>query len=140
MGWKRRNEKWEDETQYSERISGMICAWAVITQSKLGASSEFEHPYPISNSWKFLARQMNKDPKLLQNSDYAAVAGWWDISAKRFLDVYGKQGAKLLKLAWDQWTAISSDHKYPAAARLRLLGEDWAQKGVIVVKWKQMSA
>lgn len=130
MGWKKRDGKWEDEAMYSERMAGICSVWSVITQTKLSAKSGHVHPYPISNSWRFLARQLNKDPKLLQNSDYCVVAAWWDIAAKRFLEAYGKQGHKLLTATWKDWTDLSKDKKFPAAARLRLLGEEWVKTGV----------
>ncbi|CAN6671088.1 mRNA export factor Gle1p [Trichomonascus vanleenenianus] len=130
MGWKRRDDKWEDEGQYSERIGGMVSVWAVITHSKFTEASNRTHPYPISHAWKFLARQLNKDPQYIHSSDFSAVAAWWDISATRFLQAFGKQGEKLLDLAWDAWTDSVKDRKYPSAARLRLLGEEWKKTGV----------
>lgn len=130
MGWKRPDgEKWEDETMYSERMAGICSVWTVINQAKLSAAHNQKHPYPISHSWRFIARHLNRDTSTLTNTDFAVVAAWWEIASDRFLQAYGKQGAKLLNLVWDSWTASCTDKRYPAAARLRLLGEDWVNLG-----------
>lgn len=130
MGWKRPDgEKWEDETMYSERMAGICSVWTVINQAKLSAAHNQKHPYPISNSWRFIARHLNRDTTTLTNTDFAVVAAWWEVASDRFLQAYGKQGAKLLNLVWDNWTTSCKDKQYPAAARLRLLGEDWVNSG-----------
>lgn len=132
MGWKRSSDdKWEDETMYSERMAGICAVWAVMTQSKL--SPNIQHPYPISNSWRFLARQLNRDnlKETSTNTHFAVVAAWWEVAAERFSQAYGRQGIKLLKAIWDNWTDLVKEKHFPAAARLRLLGEDWVNDGVI---------
>lgn len=126
MGWKRSSDgKWEEDSQYSERIAGMVSVWAALTQINIPSN-----PIPMNDAWVFLARQLNKDPKLTINSDFSAVGAWWDVSAQRFLDTYGKQGTKLLTLVWDEWTNAHRDKRFPAAARLRILGEEWIKNGV----------
>jgi nucleoporin GLE1 len=141
MGYRRINEKWEDDAVYSERIAGMCSVWAVMTQSKFSANSNKEHPYPFSHSWTFLARQLNTSAQHIHNANYSAVGAWWDVAAEKFLTAYGRQGRKLLQAAWDDFTSMSSEHqKYPAAVRLRLLGMDWVKNGQLVVAYKPMTA
>lgn len=131
MGWKRSSSegKWEDPTQYSERLAGICAVWTVLTTSKIDTPVGQPHPYPISNSWRFLARLTNMKVELLSNVHYAVVAVWWDIAGKVFAEAYGKQGIKLLSLIWGPWTQLVLDQRLPAALRLGLLGEDWQNSG-----------
>ncbi|ANB12105.1 nucleoporin GLE1 [Sugiyamaella lignohabitans] len=138
MGYKRKNEKWEDDAVYSERVSGMCSVWTVITMTEQLKGTPFNHPYPFSNTWRFLARQLNKDPELVQNGDFAAVAAWWDIASERFVQVYGRQAIKALQLASGPWAMLKPDQRFPAALRLQLLGEEWRKKGKLSVVVKPM--
>lgn len=124
MGWKRRNDKWEESASYSERIAGICAVWAVMTVSQVDTHGQ-PHPYPLAHSWRFLARMANTNVQLLENSHYAAVAIWWDIASQVFAKAYGKQGTKLLAVITGPWTQQVLDKRYPAALRLGLLGEDW---------------
>lgn len=139
MGYKREDERWETQEAYSERISAMTAVFAALTQTKLGVKENIKHPFPIKHSWLFVARQLNKPTELLLNADYAAVASWWDICCERFQLAFGKQANKVLDLAANGWTAASAQHKYPAAARLRLLGEDWKSSGKLQQAWKPLA-
>lgn len=139
MGWRRPDgERWESEVAYSERIGGMVSVWAVITQSKMNEKTTLKHPYPISHSWVFLARQMNRPVDNVMNSDFSAVAAWWDVAALRFLEYFGKQGEKMLKAACETWVRSAEGKKFAAANRLRLLGEDWKREGKITPVWKPL--
>lgn len=139
MGYKREDGRWETQEAYSERISAMTAVFAALTQTKLGVKENIKHPYPIKHSWVFIARQLNKPTELLLNADYAAVASWWDICCERFQLAFGKQANKVLHLAANGWTAVSAQHKYPAAARLHLLGEDWNSSGKLQQAWKPLA-
>lgn len=138
MGYKREDSRWESQESYSERIAAMTALFAAMTQTKLGQKLGIKHPYPIQHSWVFLARQINKQRDLLLNADYAAVAAWWDICCERFQLAYGKQGTKALTLATSEWTSQSAEKRYPAAARLHLLGEDWKTTGKLQQAWKPL--
>ncbi|GMM50738.1 nucleoporin [Starmerella bacillaris] len=134
MGWKRDgDDRYETLEQYMGRVSGICAVWACITQSKLKASEP--HPYPISNSWKFVARHLNRPADTVTPDVYAALAAWWDMTATRLRDAFGKQGEKLLDLLWDDFTRDSSE---PPAMRLRGLGENWKETGVIEHAWEPL--
>lgn len=130
MGYKRTDGKWEDDAYYSERIAGIVTLWTVITYTQIDRQ-QLDHPYPIHHTWTFLARQANIENKLLSNAHFTAVAAWWDVLAEKFLQIYGRQAEKLLMLLWREWTGSCSDRMYPAAARLRLLGEEWVNTGTL---------
>lgn len=138
MGYRRGDDgKWEDDSQYAERIAGMTSVWAIMTSSRL-SGDRVQH-YPISQAWTFLARQVNRPVDQTRDADYAAVAAWWDMSAEKLLTAYGRQGSKLLDLVWDDWTAAAADKRYPSAVRLRLLGEDWKSTNKITRVVKPLS-
>ncbi|KAK7207711.1 GLE1-like protein-domain-containing protein [Myxozyma melibiosi] len=127
MGYKRVDDKWEDETQYCERMGGIMMVWAAMTG--MGNATQSVQPYPMIHSWTFAARIMNTPVDQLTNAHYTVAAAWWDLNAQRFLAAYGMQSQKMLTLMWDKWTAAASEKRYPAAARLRLLGETWRDTG-----------
>lgn len=124
MGWKRSGEKWEDPSAYAERLSGICAVWAVMTISQVETNGQ-PHPYPIANSWRFLARMANTNAEILSNAHYSVVANWWDVASATFAKAYGKQGRKLLQVIYGPWTQQVMDKRYPSAMRLELLGEDW---------------
>lgn len=124
MGWKRSGDKWEDPSTYAERVSGICAVWTVMSISQINTNNE-PHPYPISNSWKFLARMANTKTDVLDNSHFSLVATWWDIASDAFVKAYGKQGVKLLQAISGPWTQQVLEKRYPSALRLGLLGEDW---------------
>lgn len=131
MGWRRTSDnKWEEEQQYAERMAGIASVWAAITILPTRDVNKMEHLYPISNSWKFCARMCNIQPaQSLTNAHYAVVAGWWDVASSIFVEAYGRQGEKMLRLLSGPWTKQVHEKRYPAALRLLLLGEEWVNSG-----------
>ncbi|ODV80139.1 GLE1-domain-containing protein [Suhomyces tanzawaensis NRRL Y-17324] len=123
MGWRRRENKWEDEVKYDERLSGICTVWATMTRipSNISQSSL----YRLDSSWRFLARLMNTDANLLANVHFSVAANWWEATAKDFLKAYGHQGNKLLQVLTMPLLGSVSDKRFPAAARLLILGEEW---------------
>ncbi|CCF59573.1 hypothetical protein KAFR_0H01630 [Kazachstania africana CBS 2517] len=131
MGWKRNSEsKWEDGTVYDERMSGMMTLFAVITRLDPLLPNQ-QNPWSMEYSWKILARIANVDPKLLTNTHFVVLGSWWDAAASNFLQVFGNQGAKLLKLIGDDLTSSVAERKYVGAARLRILTEEWMTSNMI---------
>lgn len=128
MGWKRKDNKWEDDVKYDERVSGICTVWAAMTK-------ETDYPqlakYSFEASWIFLARMLNIEKDLLSNTHFSIVSNWWEACAKYFLPKYGRQAVKLLKTVSIDWTNSVADKKFPAAARLLILGEDWLQNNRI---------
>ncbi|KAK9469103.1 GLE1-like protein-domain-containing protein [Lipomyces arxii] len=130
MGYKRDTDnKWEDDGQYGERMSGIAAVWSVMTSVGFPIGRGAIHPYPLYHSWTFISRTLNIAPANLTNVHFAVIASWWEIVSQRFLDAYGIQGHKMLNLAWDKCTVAVSDKRYPAAARLRIMGEQWLKTG-----------
>lgn len=125
MGWKRNSDdKWELSTSYDERISGMMTLFAVITRLDTMVPGQ-ANPWSFEYSWMLVARICNTPLNLLTNVHFVALGAWWDATAHQFLQKYGNQGAKLLRLLGDQLTSAVADRKYVGAARLRILMEDW---------------
>ncbi|KAK9358666.1 GLE1-like protein-domain-containing protein [Lipomyces starkeyi] len=129
MGYKRIEGKWEDDAMYCERMGGIASVWGVMTQIGFPLNSNISHPYPLYHSWTFLSRMLNLPPASLTNAHFTVMAAWWELTARRFLIAYGREGHKLLTTVWDAWTRAASDKRYPAAARLRILGEQWQEHG-----------
>lgn len=118
MGWKRNESsgKWEEPDKYDERLSGICSVWSVLTT----LNNQY---YPISMSWTYLARTANQPLHLLQNVHFFCLANWWEAAGKVFLMTYKGQAFKLLSLiAMDLPNKV--DKKYPAATRLKILGEE----------------
>lgn len=138
MGWKRDEDsgKYETADQYMGRLSGICAVWACMTQTKLSAKVlQGNHPYPMSHSWTFLARTLNKPREDVDDTDFALVAAWWDMTAMRFSEAFGRQAIKLLDAAWNVWTG---DCITPPALRLKGLGENWKMTGKIEAAWKPL--
>ncbi|KAK9331024.1 GLE1-like protein-domain-containing protein [Lipomyces starkeyi] len=129
MGYKRIEGKWEDDAMYCERMGGIASVWGVMTQIGFPLNSNISHPYPLYHSWTFISRMLNLPPASLTNAHFTVMASWWELTARRFLIAYGREGHKLLTTVWDAWTRAASDKRYPAAARLRILGEQWQELG-----------
>lgn len=137
LGWNRdeSNGKWENETQHNERLSGIATLYFVITRLKLDQTynsydpSSTTHPLPISNSWIFLSRIVDTSIDELSETHYTIVGAWWDACAKEFLEAYGKQSVKLLRLVSNEWTKVG-EKSSAAKVRLNLLGEEWCRGSI----------
>lgn len=125
MGWRRSEGKWEDESKYDERIAGICTVWAAISAIPSVKCSSFSS----QRLWQFLSRMANCPKDLLTNAHFACVANWWEVSANAFSLVYKDQANKLLKLAATDWTELVADKRFPSAARLRILGDEWLETG-----------
>lgn len=124
MGWKRSNEKWEDEVKYDERMGGICTVWAVM--ARLGTTKiQF---FSMESEWKFLARMLNTEESLLTNTHYGTVGNWWEAAAQQLSRSYGKQADKMFALATQQWSGIGKKKHFPAATRLEVLGDEWRSK------------
>lgn len=135
MGWKKDEDsgKYESQDKYMGRLAGICAVWACMTQSKL--AQDIPHPYNMGHSWKFMARMLNKPREDVTQVDHCLVAAWWDMTALRFSEAFGKQGIKVLELAWKDWTEGYMD---PPSLRLRGLGENWKLSGKIDHAWKPL--
>ncbi|SMN22805.1 similar to Saccharomyces cerevisiae YDL207W GLE1 Cytoplasmic nucleoporin required for polyadenylated RNA export [Maudiozyma saulgeensis] len=131
MGWKRNSEnKWEASTSYDERIGGMVTLFSVITRLDTMIPGS-QNPWPLEYSWMMLARIANTPVAQLTNVHFIVLGSWWDAAALQFLQQYGNQSAKLMRLVGDDLTSSVADKKYVGAARLRILMEDWVSNNNI---------
>lgn len=126
MGWRRKDgDKWEDEVKYDERLSGIATLWAVMTRLEKKQTLDDSSKYSYAALWRFAARMANTPLNLLTNAHYSVVNAWWEALAEEFVRQYNVQGTKLMALLLSDWVAQAADRKFPAAARLTILGEDW---------------
>lgn len=124
MGWRRKESKWEEIDKYDERLAGICSLFAVLTR----VNQKF---FPISMSWTFLARMGNLDRKLILNVHFFCIANWWESCAKHFIQAYGIQACKLLQvLAFN----LTEGFNFPAATRVRLLGEEGIHPNIKTIK------
>ncbi|ODV87998.1 hypothetical protein CANARDRAFT_5303 [[Candida] arabinofermentans NRRL YB-2248] len=140
MGWKRKSDgKWEEDVQYNERLSGIATVYAVMTRLRIDhvfvltndVARPVKHPLPISNSWHLVVRALNTPLNLITNVHFCVLGAWWESCAFELLEAYGKQAAKIIRVTCEDWTLSVADRKYSGAARLRLLGEDYAKDGTM---------
>lgn len=130
MGWKRTSDnKWEDDVKYDERMGGIVIVWAVMT--RLTDYNLQLTLYSLPASWTFLARVANLNQQLLSNTHFTVLGNWWEACSAQFSGAYGSQSKKLLHVIVSQLTDVVANRKFPSAARLRILGEDWMQRGQI---------
>ncbi|SCU95547.1 LANO_0E10682g1_1 [Lachancea nothofagi CBS 11611] len=142
MGWKRaRDDAWEDETSYDERMGGIVTFFATISRLPLPQEliTTHKHPLPISHSWQLLARTANTSSQLLTNTHFVVLGSWWDAAAAQFLQAFGKQAHKLLVLLTADLTNSVADRRYVGAARLRILWEEY-EIGGLIKSFPEMSA
>lgn len=128
MGWKRQSDnRLEEDISYDERMGGMITLFAVITRLPLPQTyiQKLVHPFPISWSWRMLARIGNTPKDLLTNTHFVVLAYWWEAAAAQLLQAYNVQATKLLEVISIDLTALVADKKFVGAARLRIINEEW---------------
>ncbi|SCU86989.1 LAME_0D08350g1_1 [Lachancea meyersii CBS 8951] len=132
MGWRRsRDDAWEDETSYDERMGGIVTLFATITRLPLPAEliQTHKHPLPISHSWQLVARVANTAPELLSNTHFVVLGSWWDAAAAQLLQAFAGQAHKLLVLIATDLTGSVAERRYVGAARLRILFEEYETVG-----------
>ncbi|KAH3902116.1 nucleoporin GLE1 SCDLUD_001929 [Saccharomycodes ludwigii] len=136
MGWKRVSSndgvKWEDSSSYNERLGGIACLYVTITRLILPSNmiETAAHPLPIDLSWKMASRIANiNDLALLTDVHFVVLNSFIDGCGTEFIQCYGNQGIKLMSLISTSLTSLVADKKLPAAARLRILWEQWETTG-----------
>lgn len=137
MGWKRNSEgKYEDDSQYAERLGGIMTLFAVMNRLPLdmtliGFEQGMKHPIPMNHSWTLLARVMDAMPSLINDAHFTIIGSWWDACSSEFHEAYGQQGRKLLQLVSTKWVILGK--QCASRERLKMLGDDWrngAQNGL----------
>ncbi|KGQ95766.1 hypothetical protein MEU_02164 [Candida albicans P37005] len=127
MGWKRPDgSKWEEETKYDERMGGIVSVWAAMTTITNHGSQK--SLYSFEASWQFLARTANLQTSMLVNTHFTILGNWWEAAGASFLGVYGNQSQKLMYIVVVQLTDVVASKKFPSAARLRIMGEEWVTR------------
>lgn len=128
MGWKRNQDnKWEDDVKYDERVGGICTVWSVMTHESPAQIGIYSH----RSSWQFVARILNTDLNLIRNTHFELLANWWEAVGGEFENEYGYQSKKLMFAMVGAFVDAVASKRFPAAARLRLLGEEWQTKGMI---------
>lgn len=128
MGWKRNQDnKWEDDVKYDERVGGICTVWSVMTHQSNTQIGIYSH----TSSWKFVARILNTDKNLIRNTHFELLANWWEATGGAFANEYGNQSRKLMFAMVGAFVDAVASKRFPAAARLRLLGEEWQTRGTI---------
>lgn len=138
MGWKRNSEgKYEGDSQYAERLSGIMTLFAVMNRLPLDNTmigydqNSMKHPFPMNLSWTLLARVVDAMPSLINDSHFTIIGAWWEACSLEFQQAYGQQAKKLLQLVSTKWVLFGK--KGAARERLKMLGDDWrsgAQKSL----------
>lgn len=127
MGWKRSDNKWEQENKYEERVAGICSTWTVLCRLP-------DHPptfqlYSREATWLFIARLLNTDLSLISNPHLMVACNWWEAGASYYLQAFGKQAQKGLQALVVAWPQVLQDKKLPGATALRLLGKEWLETG-----------
>lgn len=134
MGWKRHDgSKWEDEVAYDERMGGMMTLYSVLTRLTLDQKyfQQMSSPMPMSENWKMITRLLNQPVSLLTNAHFIVASSWWEASADQILKNYGRQGEKIMQLAWINWPKAVEEKKFTGAKTLQTMGEDWSTSGKV---------
>ncbi|OLL26284.1 Nucleoporin gle1 [Neolecta irregularis DAH-3] len=134
LGYNRYEDgKWEDAASYNERQSGIFALWSAVIQTPYPRNS-----FPIYYAWKFLSRLLNL---IKDNCDGTACflgSVFFDICGKQFVEVYGKQGRKLIECVVFGWiptfTNGAKGVEASAAGRLLDIGHKYLQKNQIGIE------
>src|SRR5579859_4209014 len=91
MGYKRTDDdKWEEQTRYIERQSGILAVWAAMTTHRLNPkapSQETENnPFPLSNAWRWAARTLSHPAT--GEIECAMMATFLEVVTEKFLQNY----------------------------------------------------
>lgn len=121
MGWKRTDDKWEDEVKYEERIGGIMTLWSAICRGQNDQNLEY---YNTGAEWKAVARILNTDLSIVTNVHFVILSNWWEVCAQEFYNNYRKQAAKIFLLIERGFTEHGRRESCPAAIRLQLLVEE----------------
>lgn len=65
---------------------------------------------------------------MLVNTHFTILGNWWEAAGASFLGVYGNQSQKLMYIVVVQLTDVVASKKFPSAARLRIMGEEWVTR------------
>ncbi|PVH15379.1 uncharacterized protein CXQ87_003218 [Candidozyma duobushaemuli] len=126
MGWKRSDDKWEDEVKYEERVGGIMTLWAAICRESHGSGSE---DFDQGAEWRAVARILNTDSSVITNVHFVILSNWWEVSAQSFYQTYKKQAIKLFHVIEKGLAGEGKRKSFPAATRLQLLVEEcWRGK------------
>ena len=132
MGYKRMEDgKWEETTRYIERQSGIFAVWAAMTTHRLNPRAldqeSEQHPFPLSNAWKWAARTLNHPAR--NEIECAMMATFLEVVNQPFIQKYGRQGQKIVLLAvGKKWVG---EIKGPAVGRLEIMKEEFMRTGRI---------
>jgi nucleoporin GLE1 len=132
MGYKRTDEgKWEETTRYIERQTGIFAVWIAMTTHRLNPRSpdqeSEEHPFPLSNAWKWAARTLNHPAS--DEIECAMMATFLEVASQSFIRKYARQAQKIVHLALsEKWIG---GIRGPAVGRLEIMKDEFGRTGSI---------
>jgi nucleoporin GLE1 len=129
MGYKRmEDDKWEEQTRYIERQSGILATYAALTTHTLNAKAGIPTPYPLSFAWRWAARSLNHPAG--GEIEAAMMATFLEVTNQALVNGYGRQAYKLVRVAvGGEWVAAVV--KGPARGRLEVMGDEFSRTGRI---------
>jgi nucleoporin GLE1 len=129
MGYKRmEDDKWEEQTRYIERQSGILATYAALTTHTLSAKAGIPTPYPLSFAWRWAARSLNHPAG--GEIEAAMMATFLEVTNQALVKGYGRQAYKLVRVAvGGEWVAAVV--KGPARGRLEVMGDEFSRTGRI---------
>jgi nucleoporin GLE1 len=129
MGYKRMEDnKWEEQTRYIERQSGILATYAALTTHTLSAKAATPSPYPLSFAWRWAARSLNHPAG--GEIEAAMMATFLEVTNQVLVKEYGRQAYKLLSVAVGrEWVALVG--KGPARGRLEVMADEFSRTGKV---------
>ena len=127
MGYKRTEDgKWEENTRYIERQSGIFAVWAAMTTHRLNPrvpDQEADHPFPLSKAWRWAARTLNHTAR--NEVECAMMATFLEVTNQAFITNYKLQALKIVRLAvGGEWTDGITG---PAVGRLQIMNDEFSR-------------
>jgi len=132
MGYKRTEDsKWEEQSRYIERQSGILAVYAAMTTHQLSpravAGTELT-PYGLANAWRWVARCLNHVAG--GEIEVAMMATFLEVANQAILRVYGRQAVKLVMVALgEEWSR--QVERGPAKGRLEIMKDEFERTGRI---------
>ncbi|KAJ3245615.1 hypothetical protein HDU78_008952 [Chytriomyces hyalinus] len=111
-----RDDEWEKEEIYNERMGGMIGFYAAMTQTT--TNSAF---YEIDFGWQWLSRILNMNPRTITPQ---LLLRFLQMAGHRLLAVYKGQARKLFRYIYQSYIPKMLKVEVPTTVQLQLFFED----------------
>ncbi|KAJ3237731.1 hypothetical protein HDU81_009114, partial [Chytriomyces hyalinus] len=111
-----RDDEWEKEEIYNERMGGMIGFYAAMTQTTTNAAY-----YEIDFGWLWLSRILNMNPRSITPQ---LLLRFLQMAGHRLLAVYKGQARKLFRYIYQSYIPKMLQVEVPTTVQLQLFFED----------------